>query len=273
MTTDAIPLADARPFRRLAARTRLVRLCLALGAVGAAAAALALSLRDPPVSAPLLSPGSDGVVVLDLSASVSASVNRRLASTLDRLADSDGRFGLVLFSDIAYLALPPRSPAAELRPFARFFRVPAPTGGALPSPPESPWSRQFSAGTQISRGLALALDRVVAEGGARSEVLLVSDLDDSASDMGALAAVVLEYRRAGVPLRVVALDPEPIDRRTFDALIARPGAVTVAPDPAQTAVPESRVRDRRLIAAALLTGVLLAGLLVATSRLRWSART
>ena len=60
MTTDAIPLADARPFRRLAARTRLVRLCLALGAVGAAAAGLAFSLRDPPVSAPLLSPGSDG---------------------------------------------------------------------------------------------------------------------------------------------------------------------------------------------------------------------
>ena len=92
-------------------------------------------------------------------------------------------------------------------------------------------------------------------------------------DTGALAAVVLEYRRAGIPLRVVALDPEPMDRRTFDALIAQPGAVTVAPDPTQTAVPEGRVRDRRLIAAALLTGILLAGLLVATSRLHWRART
>ena len=179
----------------------------------------------------------------------------------------------MLFSDIAYVALPPRSPAAELRPSRGSSAVRPRTGGALPSQPESPWSRQFSAGTQISSGLALALDRVLAEGEARLEVLLVSDLDDSASDTGALAAVVLEYRRAGVPLRVVALDPEPMDRRTFDALIAQPGAVTVAPDPAQTAVPESRVRDRRLIAAALLTGVLLAGLLVATSRLHWRART
>jgi hypothetical protein len=80
---------------------------------------------------------------------------------------------------------------------------------------------------------------------------------------------MLEYRRADVPLHVVALDPEPRDRATFAALLARPGALSVAPDPAVSAVPESRVRDHRLIAASLLTGLLLAGLIAVAARLRW----
>ena len=268
MTSDAIPLADARPFARPVARTRLVRLTLAVGALAMAAAAFAIALRDPPESALLLPPGTDGIVVLDVSASVSTSTNRRLASTLDRLAHSKGRYGLVLFSDTAYLALPPGSPAAELRPFARFFHV-TPGRGSRPSTPRSPWSSQFSAGTLISAGLALALDVARKERDEGNAVLLVSDLDDSSTDAGRLAAVMLEYRRADVPLNVVALDPEPRDRATFAALLARPGALTVAPDPAVSAVPESRVRDHRLIAASLLTGVLLAGLIAVTARLRW----
>ena len=100
-------------------------------------------------------------------------------------------------------------------------------------------------------------------------MLLVSDLDDSSTDVGRVATVLLEYRRAHVPLHVVALDPEPRDRATFTALLADPGALTVAPDPAVSAVPESRVRDHRLIAGSLLTGVLLAGLIAVSARLRW----
>jgi hypothetical protein len=268
MTSSAIPLADARPFGQSAARTRLVRLTLAVGALCAAAAAFAVALRDAPESALLLPPGTDGIVVLDVSASVSTSTNRRLASTLDRLARSKGRYGLLLFSDTAYLALPPGSPAAELRPFARSFRVTS-GPGSRPRTPRSPWSSQFSAGTLISAGLALALDVVRAEDGEGTAVLLVSDLDDSSTDVGRVATVLLEYRRAHVPLHVVALDPEPRDRATFTALLADPGALTVAPDPAVSAVPESRVRDHRLIAGSLLTGVLLAGLIAVSARLRW----
>lgn len=269
MTTDAIPLADAAALGRAAARTRLFRLALAAGALAAAAAALALALRDQPATPSLLPSGTDGIVVLDVSASVSAGVSRRLASTLDRLARSQGRYGLVLFSDTAYVALPPRSPADEIRPFTRFFRAaPRSDGGTLPTTPESPWSRQFSAGTRISTGLALGLDLAREEHDGRSAVLLVSDLDNSTSDAGALAAVMLEYRSAGVPLRVVGLDPAPEDRQMFGWL-ARRDAITVAPDPAVVALSESRPRDRRLIGASVLTGVLLAGLLGITTRLRW----
>ena len=100
-------------------------------------------------------------------------------------------------------------------------------------------------------------------------MLLVSDLAASAMDVGWISSVMLEYRRAGVPLHVVALDPEPRDRATFAALLANPDALTVAPDPLTSAAPESRVRDTRLIVATLLTGVLLAGLLGVTARLRW----
>ena len=268
MTSEAIPLADAQPFRRSAARTRLVRTTLAVGALAAAVVAFATALGDPPVSVVTLPAGTDGIVVLDISASVSTSASRRLASTLDQLAHSKGRYGLVLFSDTAYLALPPGSPAAELRPFTRFFGVTTKGADGRPRTPKSPWSSQFSAGTSIAQGLRLGLNVARAEEG-RTAVLLVSDLDASAMDVGGIASVLLEYRHVGVPLYVVALDPEPRDRATFAALLASPDALTVAPDPLTSVVPESRVRDGRLIVAALLTGVLLAGLLAVTARLRW----
>ena len=268
MTTEAIPLADVRPFTRVAARTRLLRLALAVGALAAAGAAFAFALREPPASGSLLPPGSDGIVVLDISASVSSGVSRRLAGTLDRLVRSNGRYGLVLFSDTEYVALPPGSPASELRAFARFFRVPPRREGSLASAPESPWTRQFSAGTEISGGLALALDLAREEGRGRNWVVLVSDLDDSESDTAALGVVLLEYRKAGIPLRVVGLDPAPEDRLMFASFTHR-DAVTIAPDPAVSAVPGGRVRDRGLIVATVLTGVLLAGLLAVTARLRW----
>jgi hypothetical protein len=64
----------------------------------------------------------------------------------------DERFGVVLFSDDAYEALPPGTPARELRPFVRFFaphpRYQHDASGALR--PRSPWDQSFSAGTSIS---------------------------------------------------------------------------------------------------------------------------
>ena len=273
MTTGAIPLADARPFGRPAARTRLIRFALAVCALGAAAAAFATALRDPPESGLVLPRGTDGIVVLDISASVSTSASRRLASTLDQLARSNGRYGLVLFSDTAYLALPPGSPASELRPFTQAFRPTRRSPGASPRLPRSPWSSQFSAGTLISGGLGLALDLVRELGDERTAVVLVSDLDASSRDVGWVTSVMLDYRRANVPLRVVALDPEPRARAMFAALLARPDALTTARDPATSAAPESRVRDDRLIAASLATGAFLAALIAATARLRWRADT
>ena len=138
--------------------------------------------------------------MLDVSASISSETYDRILATLDRLADSNGRYGLVLFSDTAYMALPPGTDAAELRPFVRFFRVPSRTGGGLPDPPRSPWRDTFSAGTAISTGLQRALDEIRARRLERPAVVLVSDLDDSTTDLGRLRDVALAYRQAGIPL-------------------------------------------------------------------------
>ena len=112
----------------------------------------------------LLPPGSTGIVVLDASASISSDTYARIAGTLNRLIATKGAYGLVLFSDTAYQALPPRTPARELKPIVRFFDVPErTTPGALPETPRSPWTDSFGGGTRISTGLTLALDVIRAD--------------------------------------------------------------------------------------------------------------
>ena len=69
-------------------------------------------------------PATDGLVVLDLSASISTDTYARIGATLDELADTGGRYGLIVFSDTAYLALPPGTPAAELRAVRTPLRPP-----------------------------------------------------------------------------------------------------------------------------------------------------
>src|SRR5687767_3063911 len=159
MSEQAIGLVDARRLQRLAFWTRVARTLLVAGAVLAATAAVVSALREPPGTTALLPAGSDGIVVLDVSASIATQTHRRVALLLDRLAETDGRYGLVLFSDTAYQALPPGTPARELRSFARLFRVRQPVAG-FGEPPPSPWAETFSAGTRISTGLALALQVV-----------------------------------------------------------------------------------------------------------------
>ena len=120
----AVPLADAPAFRRAARRTALVRTVLALALIGLLAGCVA-TIRQPadPFDA-LVPKGSNTVVVLDVSASVSDLVYREIARTMTGLVETAGddrRIGLVLFSDVAQEALPPGTPAAELRPFIRYF--------------------------------------------------------------------------------------------------------------------------------------------------------
>jgi hypothetical protein len=266
---SAIGLADTAPLARAARWTRVARIAAAAGAVVAATFALTAALREPTETVGLLPAGSDGVVVLDLSASISTENYRRVALTLERLARSDGQYGLVVFSDTAYLALPPGTPARELDRFARFFRVPPRAGGVLATPPESPWTHGFSAGTRISTGLTAALDVVRRERLARPAVLLVSDLDDDVRDIEPLTRVAVQYRRSDVPLHVVALDPDPADRRMLESLVARKGDLVAAPDPRAAgtfAVPSD---DRTPVVAAAVAAVCLAVLLGIGGRLRW----
>ena len=157
------------PFGELEAIAPATRRTLALrvaprpgrrGRGGRSSSCSAAASAAPPA---LLPAGSDGLVVLDLSASISSDTYARIGGTLDRLADSGGRYGLIVFSDTAYLALPPGTPAAELRPFARQIRSAGARRSARSWCRRTPGRGSFSAGTKISTGLQLALDTIQRE--------------------------------------------------------------------------------------------------------------
>ncbi|HZB23220.1 MAG TPA: vWA domain-containing protein, partial [Gaiellaceae bacterium] len=178
--------------------------------------------------------------------------------------------GLVVFSDTAYLALPPRTPARELRTFERFFRVPPRTGGVLGTPAENPWTHGFSAGTRISTGLSVALEAISRERLSDAAVLLISDLDNDIRDIEPLARLAVEYRERGVPLHVVALDAAPEDRRTLESLVGRPADVVAAPAPREAGTFAKGRRDRTPVVAAAVAAGFLALLIAIAARLRWS---
>jgi hypothetical protein len=268
----SIPYADLPRLGPVVRRTRVARLALAAGLVVLAGLAVVAALTRPVETVPYLPRQSSGIVVLDVSASISSDTYARIASTLERLADSRGRYGLVLFSDTAYLALPPGTPAAELRSFERFFRLPRATEpGLLPVAPPSPWSDDFGAGTRISTGLEVARDVIERERLGNAAVLLVSDLDDSTEDIEPLTSVVLDLRRAGVELRAVGLNPSPEDERLIGGLLKRRGDLVPATLPGRRGASSLAGSPAALVATALAVAALLAAFLVASDRLRWRA--
>jgi hypothetical protein len=269
-SVQAIPLARQSDLDTRARRTWQLRLVLAASICAVAAAAVVVSLRARATTVAALPQGTNGIVVLDVSASISSDTYARIASTLDDLVGSRGHYGLILFSDTAYQALPPGTPAAELHPFARFFEVPAQQKpGLQPLLPPSPWSDSFSAGTHISAGLQLALDVIRDRSLRRPGVLLVSDLDDDTGDIQRLTDVALAYRRVGVALHVVGLNPSPEDARLVANLLARPGDLRrarLAQGQGATFAHHSAVPLVLLAAAA---GLLLALFVRLSERLRW----
>jgi hypothetical protein len=228
--------------------------------------------RHSTPSAALLPRGASGIVVVDVSASISWETYARIASTLDRLRRGGGTAGLVLFSDTAYQALPPGTPVAELRPFERFFQIRRPTEpGIQPQPPRSPWTDSFSAGTRISTGLALALDVIRTEKLSRPLVLLVSDLDDDAGDLESMTSVALAYRQLGIPIQVVGLNPSPEDAQFIGRLLPQGGRVVPATLPGERGTNGRAGLPVTLILVALALSIALAAYLAATERLRWEA--
>ena len=269
MSTSAIPLADAKRLRRTARRTRIAQLIALAAVLGAAVWLVVAAARVERPTSAFAPAGTTAIVVLDVSASISSETYDRILATLDRLADSNGRYGLVLFSDTAYMALPPGTAAAELRPFERFFRVPPRRGGGLPDAPRSPWTDTFSAGTRISTGLERALEEIRDQRLERPAVVLVSDLDDSTSDLDRLRDVALAYRRAAIPLHVVGLDPAPEDADLIRTLVAGSGDLVAAPtrETASSRVLGGRASEVVFATVALALGLAL--LLVLTQRVRW----
>lgn len=270
-----LPLADAARFRPAARRTFLVRVTLALALLGLTLGAADLAREQHVQRVSLLPAGTSGVLVLDLSASISTDTYARIESTLDALSQGTTPFGLVIFSDVAYEALPPGTPPSQLAPYARFFQITQPPPGYAPSLPVNPWSRAFTGGTKISAGLALARQVLLRDHVRRGAVLLVSDLSDDRTDLARLAEEVVAYSRLGIPLRVVGLNPSPQDAAYFRRLLRSSSAVVEAKLPG-----EGQIEGQRTVSSSFPTGLaaaacalflLLAANELVGARLEWSS--
>jgi hypothetical protein len=252
-----LPLGDAPRLRPLATRTRALRL-LAAAALAGAVAAAALTGRHPRTTTLELLPSSSaGVVVLDLSASVSSDTYTEIGQTLSQLAASGGRLGLVVFSNTAYEALPPGSPARNLQPIARFFRPTSQGPGYGTAFPTNPWTQSFSAGTSISRGLDLGRQVLQASDSTHPSLLLISDLDDDPADLRRLPASAAALQRAHIPVKIVSLDASAADQRLFRRLFAGNGAIRPAARPGARTVEPHTAFPVALVALALAVALIL----------------
>jgi hypothetical protein len=267
-----IALADFAAFAGALRRSRAVQLA---AAAAVAAVAIVLFLTAPRSAAPpnaVLGTRGTSIVVVDVSASISWDTYARIATTLDGLRRSGGKVGLIFFSDTAYQALPPGTPAAQLASFERFFVVRQPSQqGFQPQPPRSPWTDTFSSGTRISQGLALALETIRRDALRDPRVLLVSDLDDDTSDLESMTSVALAYRKLGVPISVAALNPSQQDQAYMQRLLPHGGSLVDVPLQAQPHGTTHAGVPVRVVVCALLLAAALGLLLTVTQRLRWAA--
>ncbi len=266
---SALPLADARRLISLSRPGRIAATALAALAV-LLVLAFGFESRDSHSHTLVpLSKNADTVLVLDLSASISSDTYSRIGGTLKPLSQSGRRFGLVVFSDEAYEALPPGTPAADLAPLVRYFTLPAQkTPGFLPAYPANPWQRRFTAGTNLSAGLELA-HRIALEGPHRATVVLVSDLSDSPGDLTRLASVLLAYGRDAIPIRIVGLNPAPADLAFFRQLLPQKTPVVAAPTLDKARVHESTPFPWVLVLLAAGTAAALSLVAAWRRRLRW----
>jgi uncharacterized protein (DUF58 family) len=225
----AIPLADAPALLPRARVTFAIRFGLAATAVACVVAFVLVSRHPHTRTLVPLPSHADIVLVLDLSASISSDTYSRIGGTLAALARSGGRFGLVVFSDGAYEALPPGTPASDLAPLVRYFTLPPQRQpGFAQTFPTNPWQSTFTGGTKISAGLDLAHSIALSQA-QRATVVLVSDLDDDPGDVSRLASVLAAYRRDRVPVDVVGLNPSPQNVLFFERLLGPRAPLVQAP--------------------------------------------
>lgn len=190
-----LALADAGAVVKDSRRSHAIWALLGVS-LAAAFVALVVQARAQASGKSLLPSGSNAVVVLDVSSST-RTASKSIARILRGLTrDPQRRLGLVLFSNTAYEALPPSTPADGLQGWLdRFAHSP---------PRRYAWS-SFSGGTTISSGLVLAR-RVLHRDHVRNpHVILVSDLVDPGSDLSRLETAVAQYQRDGIDLKVVTV--------------------------------------------------------------------
>jgi hypothetical protein len=250
-SSSAFPASEPRALRHGARRTLLVRAVLAIGLLAVLALAILAARGEDVRDAPLVPSGKTGILVLDLSASTSETA---FAQTIEKLANSDERVGLIAFSDAAYELLPPGSPGRELLPLLRFFAV---VDGKEP-PASNPWD-EFRAGTRVSEGLRVAGDVLREEGISDGSLLLVSDFEILPDEIQRVAAQIGFLKTQGVEVRLVPLDPTPERRARMDAILG--GAAVLREESAGAPV---RAPEARSLGAVAPWGfVAVAGLLVA----------
>src|SRR5687767_15017399 len=249
----AFPSAETAPLRRVARRTTIVRVGLALALVAALVLAF-FAARDSDVRhAPLVPSGTTGVVVLDLSASV---YEAEFGSTLQKMARQGERAGLVVFSDSAYEVLPPGTPGRELLSFLRFFRPdPNSTTGSFPA---NPW-QDFRAGTRISAGLSEAHASLLYAGAKKGSILIVSDLEILPDEVARLGHVIADVRRDGIEVRILPVNPSAEKRQLMEEIL---GKGAFLKEKAEEAAPKVAPEAESLRFAAPWIFVLAAGLVV-----------
>ena len=213
---------DVGAFPTAAWRARILRIAFALAAVILVAAA-AWSTRDLETQERGLLPSrTTGVVVIDLSLSITDNDYDTLRGVFRRLIEEDASIGLVVFSDVSYELLPPGTPASQLRPVLRLL-VPPRLGQ-----PVNPWTQTFRAGTQISSALQLARTMLERDGVHDGSILLVSDLETAPDDVPALDAShrrsEAERHRAARPrARAVVGRPASLRRHSDQGCVRRSG--------------------------------------------------
>jgi hypothetical protein len=268
---SAIPLADAPALQLPARRTAAVLVGLAVTGLVAVAVSLVISRNPHTRTIVPLPTHADTVLVLDVSASISSDTYTRIGGTLAALSRSGGRFGLVVFSDQAYEALPPGTPAADLAPFVRYFTLPQQGDtGFAPTFPPNPWESTFSGGTRISAGMDLAHTIAVASP-RPATVVLVSDLDDNPSDLARLVPVLLSYKRDAVPVRIVGLNPSQQAVDFFQRLLPSGSAIVAAPTLSEAPPHDVTPFPWTLVALTLVAAAALALRSAWAPRLEWGS--
>jgi hypothetical protein len=278
-----IPLGDLGRLRGDAAVHRVLRLAL-----GAALAAVALALvlsavRAKPVEPTALPHASSGVIVLDASGSIAPNTYAAIGRALRTVTDARRRYGLVVFSDVAYEALPPGGSTEELEAIRRYFTPLPRTGPSTPYRtnlergrrfPTNPWTGAFSGGTRMSSGLRLARDIVQREGIRGPAVLLLSDLGYSLGDAPAIASVLADYRATGIDLRLMPISNNRSNQAFFERLLQVGRDIGSAPQLRRIQVkkPPKDGPPLGLVAPGLFLLALLAANELWCGRLTWSPR-
>jgi hypothetical protein len=217
---ERLPYGELPALRRPVLRARFLRvvLALALAVIFLAALAVARS-RDAQPSA-ILPAGSTGMIVLDLSASTGAKAE--VGELFRRIAATDERTGLAVFSDGAYEVLPPGTPGRDLAPMMRFF-IPGPDGEIVPDP----WSAGFAGGTNVLAGIERALESFSRDEVASGSILLISDLEFVPDQIARLPALLTELGQRRVEVRILPVDARDEQRRFFERVLGHDAVVDI----------------------------------------------